>query len=1043
MAKIITLIAEAVDRATLQSKIILGQFGLYQDEKKLLVKDRSGNEYDFSSDQHVSDATNNYAQSTGVQWGGTATNVADALDELLSVSPVTTATARGFIAKATDDLKTIPANTQEIIDFPVLRREDGNVWDGTNTFTCDIDGAYLVTCTLEFNRGTDTTAGRTIIMDLVVNGTNATDYPKYAYNVEDNVSLNGTLTYSQAIDLVAGDEVQIQIQNPAGASLSYRDAFFSLYKQAELVTIIQSGAGASLWQTLNGIIKPLDQFSAVDNNGSIFNANTSSEITEALAEPQSPATLYNDSNTSVDLSAFLDGLNYPRTFDGSGAYELSEDTTLNLALNAVAVFLGGFNANASGGGHSLLLGSTTNPSLTVNISNAPIYVRRLKLQSNVTLPLGNLTYQEIDLNGFTITGATQSNWYSEGGTANDELVKISMNDTTSGYLGTKLQAGSNITLNTLFGGGDERLEIDATATTAGILETFFFTGDSVTLTAGTFYEAQGGTKGSTSLVSQVVSNNDNQKQFYAQDLISIEVTGNPRKLPPGKYEGRLTAQINSNSADQRYTMEIYQTDANGTPEASGVTGQPVGDLGVQVVAILDSGIVDNIANNPADILLTGFLPEEYTVDVGKRLRIHVSAEKVGSAGTLIDFTAFYGSSANSFIEVPSAIIANSVEYDNTTSGLSATNVQSAIDETVASLATFEYRGAWNNATTYDVGDIVTEDGYRWIAKAESTNQTPADGSSFWTRIDEQPTLDTFFVARNKQELKDAFAFKSEKRSVLYAGDDVINWTNERVEVYGDVAVIAPPMTWEINGDVDFSPPNDGTAYTRIFFNNAVNFNKANTTPFTVTTKNANKVNDPSQGTSFWFKRIRVQSTALNFVTWEYPSVTDGLRYEEAESQQGGQGVWSNFLRNLWNSPNYVEVESSNGSVTITETVEPATGATEETVRKIDLSVAGSRTTTNATNPSSVSPDGATTKQAGVNQLAQNCTLNMPTNPADGMRFTYRVEATGTHTLTWSGLYNDLKNALPTTTTANKIIYTGFVYNGNNSVWDVVSVVVQD
>lgn len=1043
MAKIITLIAEAVDRTTLQAKTVLGQFGLYQDEKKLLVKDRSGNEYDFSSDQHVSDPTNNYAQSTGVQWGGTATNVADALDELLSVSPVTTATARGFIAKATDDLKTIPAGTQEIIDFPTLRREDGNVWDGVNKFTCDIDGAYLVTCTLEFNRGTDTTAGRTIFMDLVVNGTNVTDYPKYAYNVEDNVSLNGTLTYSQAIDLVAGDEVQIQIQNPAGASLSYRDAFFSLYKQAELVTIIQSGAGASLWQTLNGVLKPLDQFSAVDNNGSIFNANTSSEITEALAEPQSPATLYNDSSTSVDLSAFLDGLNYPRTFDGSGAYELAEDTTLNLTLNAVAVFLGGFNANASGGGHSLLLGSTTQPSLTVNLNNEPIYVRRLKLQSNVTIATGSLVYQEIDLNGFTITGATQSNWYSEGGTANDELVKISMNDTTSGYLGTKLQAGSNITLNTLFGGGDERLEIDATATTAGILETFFFTGDSVTLTAGTFYEAQGGTKGSTSLVSQVVSNNDNQKQFYAQDLISIEVTGNPRKLPPGKYEGRLTAQINSNSADQRYTFEIYQTDANGTPEASGVTGQPVGDLGVQVVAILDSGIVDNIANNPADILLTGFLPEEYTVEVGKRLRIHVSAEKVGSAGTLIDFTAFYGSSANSFIEVPSAVVANSVEYDNTTSGLSATNVQGAIDETVASLATFEYRGAWNSATTYDVGDIVTEDGYRWIAKAESTNQTPADGSSFWTRIDEQPTLDTFFVARNKQELKDAFAFKSEKRSVLYAGDDVINWTNERVEVYGDVAVIAPPMTWEINGDVDFSPPNDGTAYTRIFFNNTVNFNKANTTPFTVTTKNANKVNDPSQGTSFWFKRIRVQSTALNFVTWEYPSVTDGLRYEEAESQQGGQGVWSNFLRNLWNSPNYVEVESSNGSVTITETVEPATGATEETVRKIDLSVAGSRGTTNATNPSSVSPDGATTKQAGVNQLAQSCTLNMPTNPADGMRFTYRVEATGTHNLTWSGLYNDLKNALPNTTTANKIIYAGFVYNGNNSVWDVVSVVVQD
>jgi len=47
-----------------------------------------------------------------------------------------------------------------------------------------------------------------------------------------------------------------------------------------------------------------------------------------------------------------------------------------------------------------------------------------------------------------------------GGTwITDELVKVSVGDTTAGFLGSKLQAGSNITLTVLNVGGDERLEI--------------------------------------------------------------------------------------------------------------------------------------------------------------------------------------------------------------------------------------------------------------------------------------------------------------------------------------------------------------------------------------------------------------------------------------------------------------------------------------------------------------------------------------------------------------------------------------------------------
>lgn len=51
---------------------------------------------------------------------------------------------------------------------------------------------------------------------------------------------------------------------------------------------------------------------------------------------------------------------------------------------------------------------------------------------------------------------------SGGGAGTDEFVKVSASDTSAGYLGSKLVAGSNITLTTLNAGGNEQLEISAT-----------------------------------------------------------------------------------------------------------------------------------------------------------------------------------------------------------------------------------------------------------------------------------------------------------------------------------------------------------------------------------------------------------------------------------------------------------------------------------------------------------------------------------------------------------------------------------------------------
>lgn len=82
---------------------------------------------------------------------------------------------------------------------------------------------------------------------------------------------------------------------------------------------------------------------------------------------------------------------------------------------------------------------------------------------------------------------------------------------------------------------------------------------------------------------------------------------------------------------------------------------------------------------------------------------------------------------------------------------------------------------------------------------------------------------------------------------------------------------------------------------------------------------------------------------------------------------------------------------------------------------------------------------AATAQAG------NLTLNADSGtPTDGQRITFRFKDNGTpRTLTWttgaSKAFRAIGVTLPTTTTANKTIYVGAVYNAFDDRWDVVAV----
>jgi hypothetical protein len=95
--------------------------------------------------------------------------------------------------------------------------------------------------------------------------------------------------------------------------------------------------------------------------------------------------------------------------------------------------------------------------------------------------------------------------------------------------------------------------------------------------------------------------------------------------------------------------------------------------------------------------------------------------------------------------------------------------------------------------------------------------------------------------------------------------------------------------------------------------------------------------------------------------------------------------------------------------------------------------------------STITPD-ITVAQYSVTALAVAATFAAPAAGKDGQKLTLRIKDNGTaRALTWtttSGGYRVIGTALPTTTTASKVIYIGLVYNSQDTFWDVVAVATQ-
>ena len=74
-------------------------------------------------------------------------------------------------------------------------------------------------------------------------------------------------------------------------------------------------------------------------------------------------------------------------------------------------------------------------------------------------------------------------------------------------------------------------------------------------------------------------------------------------------------------------------------------------------------------------------------------------------------------------------------------------------------------------------------------------------------------------------------------------------------------------------------------------------------------------------------------------------------------------------------------------------------------------------------------------------IALATTIASPTGtPVQGQKLTFRFKDNGTaQSLTWNAIFRAIGLTLPTTTTANKTIYIGFIYNSTETKWDVIAI----
>lgn len=383
--------------------------------------------------------------------------------------------------------------------------------------------------------------------------------------------------------------------------------------------------------------------------------------------------------------------------------------------------------------------------------------------------LQNPTYGNTTTNTLKIktpTTVTNVNFLStneaDGSVSKIAPINVTIPYTPVNYTASTQSIGSHLS------GIDTRLG-QISSTTAGITQRVYFTADNTTVNSVVYFASSLTGKGSTATGSpSALVLPDNTKGYFTKDVISVAQPSATIGYA-GTYSGNLTVSATPTpvATQQRFTVEIYRTNNLGVPIASGVSGAPTGDLGVTVLAILDSGIINLTAGSITNVPVSGILTQNVTINTGERLRYHVSAAKIGTGGGSVTFGVYYGNAYNSYYDVPVAITTDAVLNKSTNTGVTSTDALNALN--TGKQPVENQRLSTTNNVTFNSVTAVNSATINNLAVGINNEQTDAD-----IVVREKTTGE--YGKASKETLKNIIGiggdFASTASITLYQGDSM-------------------------------------------------------------------------------------------------------------------------------------------------------------------------------------------------------------------------------------------------------------------------------
>jgi len=266
--------------------------------------------------------------------------------------------------------------------------------------------------------------------------------------------------------------------------------------------------------------------------------------------------------------------------------------------------------------------------------------------------------------------------------------------------------------------------------------------------------------------------------------------------------------------------------------------------------------------------------------------------------------------------------------------------------------------------------------------------------------------------------------------------------------HGNVKLLKRGTNINIYDDSDDDGSQRGQVYISIPFSEVTSPSEANIDALYATVRGYIDVSSSGGGTDADAVHVNVGGEINGITAKATPTSSDILLIEDAADSNNKKKITIADLP-ATSDASAVHVDAANEITAITEKTSidnqdefiiedsDASYVKKSITRKNIIKPISNSVSTTAT----LTPDIDENEQEIVTDLASAMTIAAPTGtPSTGMKLVIRITDDGTaRALTWNVIYRAIGVTIPSTTTANKILYVGCIYDEAGSKWDVVAV----